>query len=270
MDYATKLKNFPSVNYISLHKDAHRREYMNSQFSKYGINGVAYLNDYYNDIRDSVTVIPNYCEQWLGGPNQPGAYQLGVTLSHLMMIRKWVDNTNEPYAIFTEDDISFKSIEYWNFTWDDFMTRLPFNWQCVQLIRMENPFGYDTFDRMRLDLRDSLAFSARWWGASWMMTREYATQLIEQHNPEPGVFNLYHHDVMPISENILFYHRGPKVYNFPLVYENYRDIKSSNGPESGNYDINGRSGRDLTQAIVEHLWRTVGTTLDINKAMQII
>lgn len=269
MDYATKLKNFPSVNYISLHKDVRRREYMTSQFEKYGIKHTAHLNDYYVNIKDKITVIPDYSEQWLSSPDFPGCYQLGVTISHLMMIRNWVDNTDEPYAIFTEDDISFKSIEYWNFTWDNFVNNLPADWQCIQLIRMESPFTLESFDRMRLDLRNSFAFNGRWWGASWMMTRKYATQLIEQHNPEPNVYNLFHHNVMPISENILFYYRGPTVYNFPLVYENCRNIKSSNGPEMDGYDES-RSGRDLSQLTIEHLWRSMGNTIDINKAMQII
>lgn len=264
MEYSEKLKGFPTVNYISLHGNIHRQEYMSSQFNKYGINGVVHLNHPYSALKNYLKIIPEFCEQWIG-PSQ-----LGITISHLMMIRSWIESTDEPYAIFTEDDISFKSIDYWNFTWEDFISRLPKNWQCIQLIRMENPFGIDSFDRMRLNLRNSFSHGVRWWGASWLMSREYAKHIVDQHYPEPGVFNLWHYDVMPISENIMFYYRGQPVYNFPMLFENWKELTTTNFVEKiadeEHYDKE-RSGRNLSQQIIEHLWRTTGKSLDIEDAM---
>lgn len=259
--YEEKLKNFPTVNYISLHDSLDRRDYMESQFIKYGIRGVAHINHLYKDMRDNVQVIPDYAEQWIGSS------QLGITISHLSMIRNWVETTDEPYAIFCEDDISFRSIEYWNFTWDEFMSNLPKAWQCVQLIRMESPFTLESFDRMRLNLRDSFAFGGRWWGASWMMTREYALHIVNQHYPSPGIFHLWHYNVMPIPENILFYYRGYPVYNFPLLYEKWQDFTTRNN--SNEEDIDARSGRNLSQQITEHLWICSGSNLNLKESMAV-
>jgi hypothetical protein len=262
MDYSEKLKNFPSVNYISLYDNHERREFMENQFKKYGMKGVVHLNHPYSKLKEYVKVIPEHSEEWIK------AGQLGITISHLMMIRTWLETTDEPYAIFTEDDISFKSLEYWNFTWDDFMSHLPKDWECVQLIRMESPFGLECFDRMRLDLRESLSFNGRWWGASWMMTRKYAENIVNQHYPEPGVFNLWHYVVMPISENILFFHRGYPVYNFPLLFENWQELKTTNSSVS-EQEEDDKSGRDLSQQITKHLWVSMGSTLNLKEAMEL-
>lgn len=264
MEYSEKLKEFPTVNYISLYDNNDRREYMQNQFKKYGMKGVIHLNHPYSRMKNYIKVVPEFSEKWIGSS------PLGVTLSHLMMIRSWIESTNEPYAIFTEDDISFRSVEYWNFTWEDFIGYLPKDWQCVQLIRMESPFDLGSFDRMRLNLRESLSFGGRWWGASWMMTRKYAEQIVNQHYPEPGVFNLWHHDVMPISENIIFYHRGCPVYNFPLLFENWQNLKTTNINTPEQVDQNdARSGRNLSQQITEHLWISMGSTLNLKEAMEL-
>lgn len=265
MDYATKLKNFPSVNYISLYENVGRQTYMEQQFAKYGIKGRVYLNKKYNDMRNEITVIPGHFEGALGsGP-------LGVVISHIKMIREWLETTDEEYAIFTEDDISFKSIEYWNFTWDQFLENLPVGWRCVQLIRMENPCTIETFDRMRLNLVNTATLPTRWWGSSWMMTREYAREIAEQHNPEKNVYNLWH-NTMSIAENILLW-RNDHVCNFPLLFENCRAFESTNGEETqvrdeAWYDGN-RSGRDLTQYMIEHLWRSTGKSLNLKQAMKL-
>jgi GR25 family glycosyltransferase involved in LPS biosynthesis len=166
MDYATKLKNFPSVNYISLYDNHERREFMENQFKKYGMRGVVHLNHPYSKLKEYVKVIPEHSEEWIGPA------QLGITISHLMMIRNWLESTDEPYAIFTEDDISFKSVEYWNFIWDDFMGHLPKDWECVQLLYLKTD-GNVTSLKLRGHEWDDWAVTA------YLTKRSYAKKLIE-------------------------------------------------------------------------------------------
>ena len=43
------------------------------------------------------------------------------------------DKEEEEYAIFVDDDTDISTIDYWSFTWDEFVANLPKNWECVQL-----------------------------------------------------------------------------------------------------------------------------------------
>ena len=263
MDYSEKLREFPTINWISLHQNFDRQAYMNSQFFKYGLKSRLCLNKPYNSgLKEEITVIPNHFEEMIGGT------QLGITISHIKLLREWYDNTNEPYAVFLEDDISLKSIDYWNFSWQDFFNRLPKDWRCVQLVRMENPCTVDTFNRMRLNLKVSFDYGVRWWSTNGLLRRDYVKEIVEQHNPEPNVYNLWHRDVVPISENIIYLRNDP-VYNFPLFWENLDQANKSITKVTNEEEYNkGLSGRNLTQYIIEHLWRTASADLNLDEAMR--
>lgn len=261
LTYAEKLKGFPTVNFIGL-KDSHDRyAFMTDQFNKYGIRYHAHLVDRYVDIKDTIKIRTpeNYADLLL-------PIQVGAIVAQIDNIRRWL-TTGEEYAIFCEDDISFKSIEYWNFTWEEFMALMPKDWVCCQLIRMEDKLSPDLYDWV-----DMKIVYGRFWGATWMMKREYALSLISMlYNEDDGSYNLTSCDGAwyPIIENVMMLNYN-KLYNFPLLTENNETLEPHTPPETEpDYYATRRRARKLYNHIYNYYWEALGPTLDLTKAMEI-
>ena len=59
--------------------------------------------------------------------------EVGCTTSHLKAIKHWYDTSNSQYALIMEDDIDLSIVRCWNFSWNEFMANLPYDWDVVQL-----------------------------------------------------------------------------------------------------------------------------------------
>ena len=249
-----KLENFPSVNYTSLYESVDRRDFMEGQMKYFGIKRVnRYLTEKFINLRD-IEITGYYIDEIL---------HLGTIVSHLNLMRNWYNSCNEPYAIFCEDDISFESIHYWNFTWNEFIENLPSDWGCVQLMRMVSPWSDDANQQLQINLREG-----RWWGSHSLMKREFVKGLLEK---TCMGFNKYRLEVwqnnmvlQPIIENVLFLMDVGKVYNIPFLIENARfnttlDVKSSDSQQCQIWSH---------QAILNE-WKTKGPALNIKDIMRI-
>jgi hypothetical protein len=249
-----KLKNFPTVNYISLYESNDRREYMESQFKRYGIKSNVYLTERYTEIKDNFVINGQYVKDV--------EVQIGTVISHLNNLKNWYTSCNEPYAIFCEDDISFESIEYWNFTWDEFMNHLPQEWECVQLIRMESPLNDEAISRLKL-----IPFWGRWWGSHALMKRSYVKKLLDAYCVG---YNKYQLEVMgdmymPLTENILFLGLGTCI-NVPLLTEwsEFRDLIYDS--EKNKISIDDQA---ISSNIIRNLWRTEGANVTIGELLKL-
>ena len=120
-----KLLDFPSVNYISLDESVDRRDSLRKQFYYCGIERT----------RELLSKRFKYCDDKVYGEQlhilDDGT--IGCVVSHIKMIKKWYEETDEDYAFFCEDDLSLETVQYWNFTWEEFMNILPSKWECIQL-----------------------------------------------------------------------------------------------------------------------------------------
>jgi hypothetical protein len=257
-----KLNNFPSVNYTSLYESQDRREFMSKQMDYFGIKRHnVYLTERFSKISNSI--------EYTGLHLELVGLQLGTIISHLNLLRNWYVSCDEPYAIFCEDDIDFSSINYWNFTWDDFVANLPSNWECVQLMRIVEyvqlrEAGYPVEDLFKLDLR-----WGRWWGSHSLMRRSYVKKLLDRYIRG---YNQYHIELwvdnssfIPVIENVLFVGAGV-VYNFPMLIE------------CGQFNSTIRNSDDLSpennNQILSHMavldqWQTHGASFDIVQALKV-
>ena len=98
--------------------------------------------------------------------------EVGCVTSHLKAIKQWYQTTDTPYAIFAEDDVSFDTARFWNFTWDEFVEKLPYDWDVVQLAIINPGVVY-----AHMHARWVNDFST----ACYMITRHHAKKLIEHH-----------------------------------------------------------------------------------------
>ena len=243
------LKNFPPVYYVTLEECIERQEKIESEFLEYGIKINPIKSKRFSESNDIIT--GKYLYQ-LTGPTQ------GCIVSHLKAIKTWYESEESDYAFFCEDDLSLKTVKYWNFEWEEFIERLPDDCECVQLMTIRGDF-------------DGVYFRERQWNdwseTAYIMNRDYAKKILENYClGETFHLELKDSNVMPIGENILFTSVG-KVYTFPLFVENVEihttdvnDTEVENGQKPNHI---------YSSEYVYDWWKNFGKTRSINELMKI-
>jgi hypothetical protein len=206
---ATKLTNnnlqgLPQINCVSLEESEERRKKLLEQFKQYGITNINFLISK-RFIQSDDIIEGKYVYTLNDGT-------AGCCVSHFKNIKNWLDNTNEEYGFFCEDDLSLETIFYWKNNWKEFIESLPNDWKGVQLLTIRK-------DNLTLQIRDRL-----WndWGATaYILKRDYAQKIVNTYIkdnkfilelPEPNT------GVQPLIENLLF--TLDKTYTIPMFIEN--------------------------------------------------
>ncbi len=239
----SKLDNFPSVYYISLEESKDRQKNIEDQFGLYGVKVKSIISKRFSECNDQVT-----------GPlvNILDDGTKGCVVSHLKMIQKWYHETDEDYAFFCEDDLSLETVDYWNFTWEEFVKNLPKDYECVQLCCVRP-------DSIDIKLRERSLYD--WSVTAYIITRSYAKKIIDRYCLE----NSYHLEIVdpelyPMPESVLFYGLG-KVYSINLFVEDQK-LKSTfteiNGLETGQKEYH----TETYHHVIEW-WKKNGKTANI-------
>lgn len=122
-----KLHGFGPVYYINLDDKLDRKIFMEKQFQHWNIENYERISAFDGRNSDlSEHIVGKY-------PEAVTTAELGCTLSHLKAIKHWYDTSDSPYAIICEDDCLIDNAKYWDFTWQDFIARIPYCWDCIQL-----------------------------------------------------------------------------------------------------------------------------------------
>jgi hypothetical protein len=162
---AYKLKNFGPLYYINLDGQPERDAAMMSMCKYWELNPTRISA--FDGRNSSLNHI-------LEGSHDIGisSGEVGCVTSHLKAIKQWYETTDTPYAIFAEDDVSFDTARFWKFTWDEFVEKLPYDWDVVQLAIINPGVVY-------------ASMHARWVNdfstACFMITRHHAKKLIDHH-----------------------------------------------------------------------------------------
>ena len=125
---AFKLQGIGPIYCINLDDQPERWQFMSAQFK-------------YWEIEDKVTRISAYdgrddaLSDILTGtyPTNMSGGEIGCTTSHLKAIKHWMETSDSPYAIMMEDDCSLELIRFWNWTWKEWYSHLPYDWDVVQI-----------------------------------------------------------------------------------------------------------------------------------------
>lgn len=241
--YSNKLFGFPTAYYMSLEESEDRRKNLENQFSEYGIKLNSIISKRFDESDDVVT--GKYVHQLNDGTK-------GCAVSHLKAVNHWFKSTNEEYAFFFEDDLSLETVDYWDFTWNEFIEKLPLDWECVQLLTVRNNF--DTFELRERYWDD--------WGASaYILKRDYAKKIIDNYCQE----NSYHleipnTEVMPLIENILFTTIG-KTYTVPLFVENII-FQSTFVGKDDDVDNGQKNNHNIASKVVLDWWKSKSKKTD--------
>ena len=161
-----KLNGLAPIYYINLDDQPERKIYMEAQFKYWEIENYERISAYDGREDDLGDILRGkYPEDMSSG-------EIGCTTSHLKAIKHWYETTDTPYAIMMEDDVDLELVKCWNFTWNNFTSRLPYDWDVVQLAIICTGSLY-----VRLHKRFVNDFST----ACYMITRHHAEKLIKLH-----------------------------------------------------------------------------------------
>ena len=122
-----KLKNIGPIYCINLDGQPDRWKYMEDQFKYWEIENYTCISAYDGREDDLSDIISGRYPQMMTSG------EIGCTTSHLKAIKHWYETSDSPYAIMMEDDCNLDLVRFWNFTWDDFYCRIPYDWDVVQI-----------------------------------------------------------------------------------------------------------------------------------------
>lgn len=212
-----KLKNFPKVYYISLEECVDRRQSLEKQFSEYGIVPTGVISKKWKDSSD---VVEGAFTDLLDGGTK------GSLVSHMKMLQKWYEESTDEWGFFCEDDISLKTVAYWDFTWEEFMNRIPNDAMGLQLLTIRDNF--DTFNIRKREWDD--------WGATaYILKRDYVELLMKNYCLFDNHFRIQIYDpktnsyIHPVVESAIFsfigdyqgslFYANDSMYTMPLFVE---------------------------------------------------
>ena len=224
-----KLKGIGPIYCINLDGQPERWEYMQKQFKYWNIEDKVTRISAYDGRDDDLSDI-------IGGkyPDTMSSGEIGCVTSHLKAIKMFLD-TDAPYAIMMEDDCSLDLVQTWNFTWRDFFSHIPFDWDVVQIAII------CTGDiHVKLHKRFVNDFST----ACYLITRHHAEKLVRLHcrggYTGKQKYKLDNGCKPRAVADDLIYNSG-NTFAIPMLVYNYQ-LGSSIHPEhvdafhKGNYD----------------------------------
>ena len=163
---AYKLKSLAPVYYINLDGQEERKIYMENQLKYWEVENYERISAYDGREDDLGDILKGrYPENMTSG-------EIGCTTSHLKAIKQWLDTSDSSYAVIMEDDVSLDTVKYWDFSWSNFMSKVPYDWDVIQLAII------CTGDlHVRLHKRFVNDFST----ACYMISRHHAEKLVKHH-----------------------------------------------------------------------------------------
>lgn len=163
------MDGFPHIYYTNVDRKIDRKRYMESQFDFLGLSytRIEMLScpkdgPPKNFLDNLIGNYPDNCSQWI---NWYGSLLFDF-------FEQWL-TTNEEYLLFMEDDYDLSLVKKWHFTWDEFMNRLPYDWDSIQL-------GFESPDVIPFYLHPTKPQYSL--GPS-LLRREYVEKLVSLHKP---------------------------------------------------------------------------------------
>ena len=161
----SKLKGLPHVYCINLDGEPHRWESMETMLKYWEVENYTRISAYDGREDDLSDIIKGrYPDSMTGG-------EVGCTTSHLKALKEFL-KTDAPCAIVMEDDCDLSPVAHWGFTWKDFFSKVPYDYDVIQLAIINPAQVY-----LQMHRRFVNDFST----ACYLITRHHAEKLIRLH-----------------------------------------------------------------------------------------
>lgn len=162
---AYKLNGICPIYYLNLDGQPERRKNIEDQFDYWQIQNYERISAY--DGRDD-----DLSHILLGRYPEISSGEVGCVTSHLKGMKHWLETSDTDHAIFCEDDLDLETVKYWPFTWKEFYSYIPYDWDVVQLAVI-NP--RKLLGNLHPRLVDDFSTAA------YMINRRYAEKLMSLH-----------------------------------------------------------------------------------------
>ncbi len=162
---AEKLKGFPHVYCINLDGEPHRWQSMEEMLKYWEIEDYTRISAYDGREDDLSDILKGRY------PDNMSSGEVGCVTSHLKALKEFL-KTDAPCALVMEDDCDINTVTHWGFNWKDFYSRLPYDYDVVQLAII-NPAQV----HVPLHRRFVNDFST----ACYIITRHHAEKLVRLH-----------------------------------------------------------------------------------------
>jgi hypothetical protein len=238
---AYKLKDFGPLYIINLDAQPERWDFMQEQLDRWQVTNYERISAFDGRNNDLSEILVD------GYPNAVSSGEIGCVTSHLKAIKHWYDTTDTEYGIFMEDDCDFVSAGCWPFSWREFMARVPYDWDCLQ-VAVINP--------RKLVANIHPRYVDDYSTACFVINRRYAEKLMHFHC-RGDKFKL-DNGVRPRAvADDLIYNAG-KTYAIPLFLYKL-ELGSSIHPE--HIDVFHKSSRQG----LDHWWHNSASDMPIDK-----
>ena len=121
------LKGFGPIYVINVKSRADRREHMLEEFKKQVVTEFEFFDAIDAATQDFSAIVEN-----LEAIKLPKS-ELAVSISHLKVIEHWLATSTSPYAIIMEDDLTFETVDDWQWDWREFLDKIEPDYQMLQL-----------------------------------------------------------------------------------------------------------------------------------------
>jgi hypothetical protein len=178
----SKLNGFPHIRFLNLDSREDRKKYMEEHFLKYGITDYVRISadrygpHNYETWKENL-IVADY-DKYIRKDN---ICYVSILVNQLQSIIDWYNSNISETCIIAEDDLNMDTLKFWPFTWEYFVSKLPCNWDCVQLQIIGGQWV-----PMGLTKRSRNNHGA----TAYLINRRYAEKLINMHYID-GKFTFY-------------------------------------------------------------------------------
>jgi len=167
--FADKLKHIPHVLYTNVKGETGRKHWMEYNMR---VQGIRFTRIELPPVKE---MPKDFDKKLIGDYSDKSSLAINWYSSQLLdLLRKWLDDTKgtgEPYIILMEDDYELRLQDFWHFSWEYMMERLPYGWDSIQL-------GFESPDVVPFYLHPTRPEYSL--GAT-LMSRHYAEKLLDLH-----------------------------------------------------------------------------------------
>ena len=159
---AYKLKGLPPIYCINLDGEPHRWESAESMFKEWEVENYTRVSAYDGREDDLSDILKGKY------PDGMSSGEVGCTTSHLKAMKMFLE-TDAPCALMMEDDCDISTVLHWGFTWKDFYSKIPYDYDVIQLAIINPATVYAQLHRRFVN-----DFST----ACYLITRHHAEKLV--------------------------------------------------------------------------------------------
>jgi GR25 family glycosyltransferase involved in LPS biosynthesis len=160
------LKDFGPIYVVNLKSKEDKLSHIKKEFNQHNVKDYTVIEAVDGSTEDLSLLVDNVDSIPLS------KNELACSISHLKAIKHWLDTSKSEYAIIVEDDLTFETVDSWQWNWQEFLSKIEADYDVLQL-SIQNNYKINTSLHYR-EIRDSAT-------VCYLIKRSWAEKLILKH-----------------------------------------------------------------------------------------